>query len=274
MKHLSLDPPTAVSSLGLYDDPAIYDVLYTPGTAAEVDGLERIARRLLGHSRLHWLEPACGTGRYLRVLAARRHHVTGFDTSAAMLDYARTRLRSSAAGRRVRLLRADMQDFAAQVGNRTIDIAFNPVNTLRHLESDAAMLRHLADMARVLRPGGIYAIGISLSSYGNEPPEEDIWDARRGGCTVRQIVQYLPPGTWNGPGAGSRIERVVSHLVVERPAGREHRDTTYALRCYDARQWQHLLARSPLRWEGLADSAGRPLASRTTPYAIDILRRH
>jgi SAM-dependent methyltransferase len=190
-----------------------------------------------------------------------------------MLEYARQRLQNHPARRRVRLFRAAMERFAGSVPSGTIDIAFNTVNTIRHLENDAAVLRHLHDVARVLRPGGIYAIGISLSRYGSESPEEDVWEARRGRCAVRQIVQYLPPGTWQGRGAGARIERVVSHLVVERPAGREHRDATYDLRCYDATQWRRLLARSALQHVALADPAGRMLAARTTPYAIDILRR-
>ena len=33
---------------GLYDDPVVYDILYTPGTAAEVDALGRIERLIAG----------------------------------------------------------------------------------------------------------------------------------------------------------------------------------------------------------------------------------
>jgi SAM-dependent methyltransferase len=261
----------AATSIGLYDDAAIYDLLYTPGTATEVDGLERLARRFIDRAQPHWLEPACGTGRYLRVLAARGHHVTGFDHKPGMLEYAQGRLQHSSARRRVHLFHADMERFSAAIEPGTIDIAFNLVNTIRHLESDAAVLRHLAEMARVLRPGGIYVIGISLSAYGSESPEEDVWEARRGRCRVRQVIQFLPPGTWIGSGRGERIERAVSHLMVERPSGQEHRDTTYPLRCYDAAQWRWLLTHSPLRPIGAANAAGRMMPRRPMPYALDVL---
>jgi hypothetical protein len=124
-------------------------------------------------------------------------------------------------------------------------------------------------MARVLQPGGVYAVGVSLTHYGLESEEEDVWVGRRGRCTVRQVVQYLPPGT---PGNDSRrFERVVSHLAIERPSGVEHRDATYALRCYSEEQWARLIRRSALRRIATVDWWGRPLASRTTPYAIDVL---
>ena len=50
---------------GLYADPSLYDILHTPGTAAEVTAWRRSRRRLAAgtcdRSRL-WFEPACGTG--------------------------------------------------------------------------------------------------------------------------------------------------------------------------------------------------------------------
>jgi hypothetical protein len=133
------------------------------------------------------------------------------------------------------------------------------------------VLRHFSEMARALRPGGLYAVGISLSQYGDECVEEDVWVGRRGRCTVRQLVQYLPPGTpEHGPGR-QRFERVVSHVAIERPGGVEHRDSQYELRCYDARQWERLLARSALCRRVTVDWWGRPFARRAPGYAIELL---
>jgi SAM-dependent methyltransferase len=268
---------------GFYDDPAIYDLLSSPGTAAEVEGLLSIARRYAGMPagrrgrKLRWLEPACGSGRYLRALAARGDRVCGFDSHATMIAYARARGRRLGIERRARVVEADMRCFAALVGLSQFDVAFNLFNSIRHLESDAALLAHLREMARALRPGGIYAVGLSLTRYGLDPVEEDVWDARRGGCRVRQVVQYLPPGT--GPESASapvrpaRFEQVVSHLAIERRSGTEHRDHTYRLRCYDEAQWRRVVGRSPLRWVASVDGSGRPYAGRPLPYAIDVLMR-
>lgn len=268
------------AAIGLYDDPAIYDLLFTPGTAAEVTGLERIARGWVRSAGAYrgaapvWLEPACGTGRYLRVLAARGHRVCGFDRSPVMVDYARARLRRIGLARRARVFVATMQNFASELDAGGADFAFNPHNTIRHLDSDAAMLAHFESMAQVLRPGGIYAVGISLTDYAHERPDEDVWEARRGRVRVRQVVQYLPPGSWSPrEKVYARREIVISHLTIERASGVELRDATYSLRCYDSTQWQRLLDRSPLRRAGLADGRGRPLPARGSPYALELLER-
>ena len=71
-----------------YSDPAVYDILHSPGTAAEVDAHEKVERALmlgrLKKSRL-WFEPACGSGRYLKVAAGRGRKVAGFDLDDGMV---------------------------------------------------------------------------------------------------------------------------------------------------------------------------------------------
>lgn len=264
---------------GIYDDPLVWDILNSPGTAAEASMLERLALRFgaaRNRRRLVFLEPACGTGRYLRVLARRGHRVVGFDSSPTMIAYARRRLSSAPRGR-WRLFEADLERFAGRMPSRSVDLAFNLHNSIRHLASDRAVRFHLRDIARVLRPGGIYALGISLSEYGRELPEEDTWTGRRGRTTVHQLVQYLPPGTapprLAARRAAGRTEWVVSHLALERPSGVEHRDAVYPLRCYDAGEWRRLLARSPLQHVATVNGFGDPIAARATPYAIDLLQR-
>lgn len=257
--------PGTAGSAGsrLYDDAAIYDILYAPGTADEVSGLVRLARReVRGRRQPHtWLEPACGTGRYLRYATRRGIRGVGFDRRPELVEYARRH------SPRTRFFVADMVDFASRLGKVRADFAFNLHNTIRHLPSDRAVLDHLAEIARVLRPGGVYTVGISLAE--EQEFEEDLWEGARGRIQVRQLVQYLPPQATGM----RRRERVVSHLVVETPAGQEHRDAVYDLRCYDKRQWARLVARSAMRVVGHADAWGRALTQRTFPYAIDVLGR-
>jgi SAM-dependent methyltransferase len=258
---------------GLYADPVLYDILYTPGTAAEVDALERVERRFsAGHSlkpKRLWLEPACGTGRYLRLAAGRGRRCLGFDIDEGQLAYARGR-KGPPGGPSPRFIQADMTDFAraCRLKPASVDFAFNPVNSLRHLPTDRAMLDHFAQMAVVLRPGSVYVVGISLTDYSWLLPEEDLWEGARGRCRVSQLVNYLPPepGTRLG-----RVERVVSHLTITRPGGVEHLDDTYDLRCFDEGQWSALVRRSALRRLGSFDTAGRPLAGRVLPYQLEVL---
>jgi hypothetical protein len=258
---------------GLYADPVLYDILYTPGTAAEVDALERIERRFsTGRLRAdrYWFEPACGTGRYLRVAENRGRKAAGFDRDARQLAYARRRLKGSAH----RLFAADMADFAqafrsARLPRGQVGFAFNPVNSLRHLASDAQLVRHFKQMAQVMASGGLYVVGLSLVDYDHLAPDEDTWVGVRGKCRVTQLVNYLPPQ----PGTAlARTERVISHLTVTRPRGEEHFDATYDLHCLDRQQWRQVLRRTPLQWVASCDATGRPLGDRIASYQLEVLR--
>jgi SAM-dependent methyltransferase len=271
-----------------YASPAIYDILHTPGTAREVAALERLARRFLGRGPWSILEPACGTGRYLRLLAAHGHTAIGFDRDPGMVAYAAARLARFPSAH---VFQADMESFAdairapargsarsapradrrgrSAVKPGTIDLAFTPINSIRHLHSDRDMLAHFGQVARVLKPAGIYAVGISLTAYGLEEPSEDLWQGARGPCRVRQLVQYLPaPG---GPGRHARDEAVISHMTVRTPGRTRHIDSTYTLRAYDLAQWRRLIARSPLEIAAIVDESGRDLTPAPPGYAVFIL---
>lgn len=238
-----------------YETTSWYDILHGAGTAEEVDGLERVAARFVrGHWRggMRWLEPACGTGRYLRVIAGRGGVVYGFDRSAAMVAYARGSLERR--GLRGRVWCADMVGFEMPRGVR-VEVAFNLISTVRHLESDEAVLAHLGCVARALRPGGVYAVGLGMTAYGAELESEDVWVGRRGRCEVTQVVQYLPPERRR------RRERVINHLTVVTPRFEKHLDNTYDLRSYSGAQWVGLLERSALEPVAVVDEGGEEMGT-------------
>ena len=255
----------------VYAAAVAMDILATPGTAAEVDVLERLHRDL-GTARPHAtaLEPGCGTGRNLRVLAGRGWRAIGYDLEAVAIEYARRSLVHRGLERRARAFTADMAAPRIDVPDGSIDLAFIPDNSLRHLLSDRAVRGHLAGVARTLRPGGIYVVGLSLVPPGGEPPEEDVWTAVRGRCRVTQVLNYLPPGRG---GVRARRERVLSHLMIERPRGVEHVDAIYDLRTYTEPQWMKLLAGSDLRRVAVLDRNGRPRGERGLPYQLEVLMK-
>jgi len=253
--------------IGLYTDARLYDILHTPGTAEEVDGLvrtEAIFSPATTRSRL-WLEPACGTGRYLRVARARGINCIGFDLSTGMIDYARTRAARAISDAHERYFIASMTDFSGHLDCR-VSFAFNLINTIRHLESDAAMLEHFEQIARVLSPNAVYAIGISLTQYSVEKPSRDVWDGARGPCRVRQVVRFTPPER-------GRKERVDSRLTVTTPTGRSHHKSTYFLRTYSPRQWLSLIRRSHLHLVETVDPNGSPIPVPDAGYAVFLLGR-
>ena len=245
-----------------YEDASVYDILHTPGTALEVDGLERVERRFVPErARGVWLEPACGTGRYLRVAAGRGRRVVGFDRSAGMIAYARRR--HERLGLDGRFFVGDMTRFASRVRPRC-GLAFNPINSLRHLMGDAAVLAHLEQMSVALRRGGVYAVGLSTCAYGLESESEDVWVAHRGVTRVRQVVQYLPP-------EGDRVERVISHVTVRTPRGVREIDSVYGLRSYSRAQWRRLVDRSAMRVVAVVDEHGRDMDEPEFGYAVYVL---
>lgn len=247
-----------------YGDPSLYDILAVPGTAAEADLLEKLASCLCGPPPWRWLEPACGSGRFLRLLGGRGHRILGFDLDPAMVEYANRGLRRRGLLRRARAVVADLGDCAAVASAGSIDLAFIPDNSIRHLRSDAALQAHLDGMARLMAPRGIYVVGISLADPAGDPPEEDVWTARRGRCRVTQVVNYLPEG---------REERVLSHLMIVRPGREEHLDLTYVLRTWTEDQWSAELRRSGLCRLHVLDRNGRPRDGRSLPYQLEVLVR-
>ncbi|MCW5767882.1 MAG: class I SAM-dependent methyltransferase [Phycisphaeraceae bacterium] len=256
---------------GLYGQPDLYDILHGPDTEWEVRGLFRIARRFLGPrdpATMRWLEPACGTGRYLRIAAKRGVRVVGFDRSPEMISYAQARMKDLGVSRRANLFVGDMVGFEAHVKPASIDLAFNLINTIRHLPSDRAMLAHLAGIRAVTKPNGVVVVGISLSAYGKEEAQEDIWRGKRGRIEVTQIVNYEPAE--DGP--GKRKEMVYSHMLVRGPKGDAHFDDAYGLRSYDLRQWREITSRAGLECIAVIDEQGQDIEIREPGYAIHAFR--
>lgn len=254
------------SAADFYADPVVYDILHASGTADEVNALETVARRFALSAMRRgatWLEPACGTARHLRLLKKRGKRVVGFDVEPAMIGYAKRSLARSAFEARL----DDFLDVRPSLRGR-VALAFNLINTIRHADSDAEMLTHFDMIARALRPGGVYVVGLSLSLYGCESPTEDVWTGARGTTKVTQVVQYLPPAPG---GKRDRDEQVISHLTIR--TGRRTRDVDshYVLRTYSLEQWHRLLARSALHIVGVVDQDGDEMDESPLGYAVYVL---
>lgn len=262
----STEPHSHPSAADIYADPVIYDILHAAGTAEEVSALEATAKRFAPKATAPgatWLEPACGTARHLRLLRKRGKRVVGFDAEPAMIRYAKQTLERS-------VFEARLDDFLDIRPRLRAQLAFNLINTIRHVQSDAEMLRHFDMIARALRPGGAYIVGLSLSLYGFESPTEDVWTGSRGTTKVTQVVQYLPPDG-DGSTRQGREERVISHLTTRSGNRTRHLDSTYVLRTYSLNQWHRLIARSPLHIAGLVDQDGIEMQESPLGYAVYIL---
>jgi len=221
--------------LDWYDTPLYYDIVFSGDDAREgaflLAALERYGPKLRGAPRV--LEPACGSGRLVLELARRGCRVAGFDLSAPMLDFARQRLRRS--GARAELFEARLEDFSVA---GAFDLAHCLVNTFKYLLDEDAVQAHFACVARALRPGGLYVIGLHLTQYEDRRCNHERWEEARGGVRVVCNIRGWPPAR------RLRLERVRSRLaVLER--GRERRtQSDWKFRTYDWRELQSSIERS------------------------------
>ncbi|MBL8877184.1 MAG: class I SAM-dependent methyltransferase [Phycisphaerae bacterium] len=250
---------------GLYQDPLIYDILHEPGTPLEVRSLATIWRRVAEGSPRTVLEPACGTGRYLERFADAGWKCLGFDIDPAMVRFASARLPQDGS----RVWRGRLDNFGSRVGPGSVGLAFCPINSIRHVESDGEMVRHLKAIRRVLAPSGVYAVGISLSAYGLEAPTEDVWSGKRGSVHVKQVVSYTP-ATGGRSGRGERVDSV---LEIRRGRRIQVRSSTYSLFSYSRAQWERVIARSGLRAIGMVNEYASGFDPGRIGYAIWLLAR-
>ncbi len=138
----------------LYDQfSESYDVMVSWEERWEREGpfFRRLFRRA-GARRV--LDVGCATGGHVLRFARLGLQVVGADPSAEMIR----RAEEQAAGRSgVRFVRAGFGELAERVGEG-FDVATCLGNTLPHAVTREELDRALADMASVLRPGGLLAI--------------------------------------------------------------------------------------------------------------------
>ena len=100
------------------------------------------------------LDAACGTGHHAIALAQEGYQVVGADLSAPMIEKAGEN--AAAHGVDVEFTVVGLGEYAAL--GQTFDAAICLGNSLPHLLTEAAVEEALADLAAVLRPGGLLVI--------------------------------------------------------------------------------------------------------------------
>jgi SAM-dependent methyltransferase len=132
----------------------------------------------------HVLDLGCGVGRLTRVLATRAEHVIAVDVSPAMLAKADE-------------LNPDLHNVTWMLGDGqsldgvpdgTVDAVVSHV-VLQHIPDAKVQLNYVAEFARVLRPGGWAAFGLSTDPYIHEPRPASRRDL------FRSLVGAKPSGT-------------------------------------------------------------------------------
>ncbi|HEY0523565.1 MAG TPA: methyltransferase domain-containing protein [Stellaceae bacterium] len=130
------------------------------------------------------LEIGCGIGRFQAALAGAVRSVAGIDISAGMVETARRRCAGLG---NVRLLHCSGRDLAP-FPDASVDLVF-AVDTFPYLVLSGGGLveRHVAEAARVLRPGGSFLV-LNFSYRGDVQQDREDVDrlARAAGFTVER----------------------------------------------------------------------------------------
>jgi SAM-dependent methyltransferase len=186
-----------------------------------------------------WLESACGTGLVSRAIAAKVGSVTGVDLTPAMLEQARRGTADE-----------EIENVDFSVGDATAlefaDASFDGALTRLSLHHIPLSGRVVAEMARVVRPGGWIVVGdlVAAESDGEgavwREEIERLRDPSHWFCrtpeSLREIgskaglaldrEQLLPLDIdfddWLARGSGGRAAGpLVDELLAQRPGGTE-----------------------------------------------------
>lgn len=227
--------PQTYAAFDWYETPLYYDIVFDEDTRKEAAFLQALHKRHVRRPTGRLLEPACGSGRLLAAMARRGFQVCGFDASAGMVEFA-TR-RTQRFGARVKVQQQSMQDFRYAT---QFDMAFCLVSTFKYLLTEADALAHLQRVAKVLRPGGIYALGFHLTHYSRNRAERERWVQSRGTTSVTCNIQVWPPNR------RTRLEQARSRLIVKQGTKPLRRyETNWHFRTYSKEQFLNLLAKVP-----------------------------
>ncbi len=255
-------------SESIYDHPKYYDLVFGADCAAEVKFILGCAEAYLEGRKAKWLyEPACGTGRLLYALSRKGYQVGGLDLNPKAVEFCNARFERH--GMPFRATVDDMSDFKVR---RKFDVAFNTINSFRHLSSEAAARGHLECMGKAVRPGGLYLLGVHLTPTAVAPSETESWSARRGHLSISTHM-------WtNDRDVENRVERFGIRFDVHSPSRSFRIVDELVLRSYTPKQMNRLI-RSSKCWESVATydfayDLGDPITvDDSTEDVVYVLRR-
>jgi len=220
----------------IYDYPNVYDVLFSDTCASEMAFLTAIFERFGNAGVASVFEPACGSGRLLDHLAKRGLSVTGLDLNPHSVAFCNRRLKRNGFQESAHV--GNMASFSlADLGRRKkFDAAFNLVSSFLHLTTEADAQQHLHAVANVLKPGGIYLLGIHLKPKGKQFCLQERWSIRRGSLSVTSHLKSLSQDL------KQRIEMIEVRITAKTPKKCYKIVDRFPFRIYTAKQFHGLLA--------------------------------
>lgn len=218
----------------LYDYPKYYDLIFGSDWAAEYKFLQKGIAKYCDRTAKRVFEPACGTGRLLLPFAKAGFEVAGNDLNEKAIDYCNKRLQRH--GFPQTAFVGDMADFTLK---KKVDVAFNMINTFRHLPSEATAEAHLKCVAEALNKGGVYFLGLHLTPSTAQRCTSESWSSTRGHLSVISNLWSI------GVDMKKRVERIGVTYDVYTPLKQFRIKDETVFRTYTAEQMFKLLQTEP-----------------------------
>lgn len=235
--------------VAFFDDDylRIYRPQFTEArTAAEVDFIEQALELPRGAALL---DLACGFGRHAIAMAQRGYRVTGLDFNARYLEIAAQE--SSRAGVEVTWQTGDMRALAGTATFRGVYSYFTSFGYFGDDDNE----RVLAEVARVLEPGGRFLLDVVNRDWLLTHPQQRTWQQREDGALLMEETTLELESS-----------RVVSRQLLIDPTGGPQVTKEFSLRAYTCAELSALLRRNGLTVRAVHGSAERE------PYSTDSRR--
>jgi len=216
-----------------YDFPHYYDLTFNGGSRREVEFLIQCFKRHARRDVRQVFEPGCGTGRLLPFFARHGFAVSGLDINDRAIDFCNNRLQRQGFSRAAIL--GDMASFRLA---GKVDAAFSMINTFRLLTSGRQAMSHLRCMARALRVGGVYALGLHLTPVVGKPLCVERHTNGKGKLQLRTTVRTM------GVDLRKRLEHVRITCHAKTPLRRLQIADDTLFRMYTLAQFRALLRRA------------------------------
>jgi SAM-dependent methyltransferase len=207
----------------VYDRPLYYDIAFSWDLESEIGFLKEVFEEFVPFPVERVLEPACGSGRFLRALPAHGFHATGYDLNPEMVAFAGDSIARAGVADLAQAVPGDMRSARF---DPPFDAALNSVNSFCYLLSDDDVSKHLAAMADSLKPGAVYLLHFSTALPSEEPGEVGTWEMERDG--VRVVTHWSIESEDASAGVGVHLSR----LEVDERGEREVLEDRHRLRAW------------------------------------------
>lgn len=222
-----------------YDYPQYYDLAFKEQTNKEASFINNVIQKYSPLQASKVFEPACGSGRLTIAVARHGYYCQGFDLNKTSLNYLDKKISQSKVDAQATYGR--MECFALRLPyGAKFDAGFCTLSTFRHLHKTKDAITHLHHVAKHLKKGGVYLLGIHLITDKYDDCHES-WDTTHGenGIIVQSSLRSTQYDLKN------RLESIEAKILVTTPTEKIKLISTYQLKTYTLKQLHAILKQAP-----------------------------